>query len=335
MKREIAVLGDGGWGTALSIILNSKGEKVTLWGVFPEYISLLEQKRENIKFLPKIKIPKAIKLTSNLKEALTGKKIIILAIPSQHLREICKKMKPYFLKDTLIISVSKGIENKTLKRMSEVIKEELGAHKIAVLSGPSHAEETIRNCPTTVVAACYKKELALKVQKLLFTDTFRIYTHSDIVGVELGGALKNVIAIAAGMCTGLNLGSNATSALLTRGIAEITRLGMKMGAKKGTFSGLSGIGDLITTCISEYGRNKTFGQTIAGGKSQTKVLRETEMVVEGVATAKSAYALAKQYQVETPIINAVYAVLYKNIPPKQALAKLMSRSPKSEEEDIV
>ncbi|MFC2140631.1 NAD(P)H-dependent glycerol-3-phosphate dehydrogenase [Candidatus Auribacterota bacterium] len=331
MKRKIVVLGDGGWGTTLSILLNQKGEEVTLWGIFPEYISLIKEKRENPKFLPNIKISASIQLTSDIKEALDDKTIIISTVPSQHFRKICKKIAPYLKKETMIISASKGIENDSLKRMSEVIKDELKTEKIVVLSGPSHAEETVKGCPTTVVAASEREELAKKTQELFISDKFRVYTHSDVIGVELGGSLKNVIAIAAGMCDGMDLGNNAKAALLTRAMVEITRLGTSMGAKQSTFFGLSGMGDLITTCVSEYGRNKRFGFSIAQGKSKDEILNETDMVVEGVATAKSVYALGKKYQVEMPITQAVYDVLFNKVEPKQAVLNLMTRSPKSEE----
>lgn len=327
---KIAVLGDGGWGATLSILLCKKKYDVTLWGVFPAYISYLRDRRENTKFLPGIKIPQGLKISDSLKEATAGAEIIVLAVPSQFIRSVLKKLRSLNLTKAIFVNVAKGIENSTLMRMSEVIKDVLGNVKVVTLSGPSIAREVAMGVPTTAVASSDDRKLAEKAQDIFGTETFRVYTSDDLTGVELGGSLKNIIAIAAGMNDGLGFGANSKAALLTRGLVEMARLGAAMGASKDTFSGLSGMGDLITTCISKHGRNRWLGEEIGKGRSLSEIQKETEMVVEGVATTESAYELAKKYKVEMPITEQIYEVLYDDKDPKKAVVELMTREPKSE-----
>ncbi len=328
--NKISVIGDGGWGTTLAVLLAKKGFDVSLWGAFPEYVKIVKNTRENIKFLPGVKIQDNIAITSSLKEVLDGRDLVVLAVPSQFMRDVLKKMKNEDLKNKRFVSVTKGIENGTLKRMSEVITECLGKQKLAVLSGPTIALEVANLSPTTAVIASDDEELARDAQEAFFTDRFRVYTSEDMMGVEIGASLKNIIAIAAGTLDGLGFGTNAKAALLTRGLVEIVRLGVAMGAKRETFYGLSGLGDLTTTCVSQYSRNRWFGEEIGRGKKPSDILKETDMVVEGVATSKAAYNLAKKHNVEMPITAEIYRVLYENKDPKIAVHDLMTRSPKPE-----
>ncbi len=330
--KNIAVIGDGGWGTTLAILLNKNGAKVSLWGAFPDYIGSMKAKRENVKFLPGITIPPEISLTSELSEAVSGTDIVVLAVPSQYMRSVALRLKDAgaVLADKVFVSVSKGIEDKTLIRMSEVIRGILGAVRIGVLSGPTISYEVARGLPTTVVAASEDEDTAKEIQDLFMTDNFRVYTNNDIIGVELGGSLKNVIAIAAGISDGLGFGVNTKAGLLVRGIVEIARLGIKMGARQETFYGISGLGDLMTTCVSSHGRNRWFGEEIGKGKKPQDVLKATEMVVEGAVTAKSCHELRKKYGVEMPISEQIYAVIYENKDPKTAVRDLMTRERKAE-----
>ena len=330
-RNRISVIGDGGWGTTLAVLLSKKGFKVTLWGAFAQYVASIAKKRENRDFLPGVRIPKDIIITSELKEAIYGKDLIIFAVPSIYLRSVLKKIKKIgFSKDTLYLSVVKGIEFGSLKRMSEVIREELGAVKLGVLSGPTIAYEVARGVPTTAVVASSDTKIRRYLQEVFSTERFRIYTNSDIVGVELGGSLKNIIAIACGISDGLGFGSNTKAAILTRGLAEISRLGIAMGAKAGTFSGLSGLGDLITTCVSSHSRNRFVGEQIGRGRKLKQIRDKMQMVAEGVPTARSAYALSLKYRVELPICSEVYRVLYKNKSPLVAVKDLMTRERKEE-----
>jgi len=328
--KNISIIGDGGWGTTLAILLAGKGHDVTLWGAFPEYVETIRTKRVNAKFLPGVKIPHEIKITSSLNEAVESKDIMVLAVPSQYMRSVLTRLTAYKLSDKIFVSVTKGIENKTLKRMSEIAHELLGKIDICALSGPTIAHEVAQGSPTTIVASSGNITLAKEIQNVFITDLFRVYTNSDIIGVELGGSLKNVIAIAAGICDALGFGTNAKSALLTRGLFEMARLGIAMGAKRETFYGLSGLGDLTTTCISKYSRNHHFGEEIGKGKTSKEALKETEMVVEGMATTESAYELAKRHKVEMPIVSEIYKVLYEKKDPKAGVHDLMTRSPKEE-----
>lgn len=330
-KLNIAVLGDGGWGTTLAILLSKKGYRLTLWGAFEDYVSQLDKKRINSKFLPGIKIPKEIKITHDLNYAVTKNKLIIFAIPSQHIREILTKVSGLdYPKDGIFLSVTKGIEISSLKRMSEVIHEELGNIKLAVLSGPTIAHEVALGIPTTAVVASADTKLRKYLQNVFMTERFRIYTNEDVIGVELGGSLKNVVAIACGVSDGLGFGTNTKAALLSRGLAEISRLGHAMGSKVSTFSGISGLGDLVTTCVSPYSRNRFVGVEIGKGKTLTQVQTHMQMVAEGVPTAKSAYLLSLKYKVDMPITKEVHSVLYRNKSPLEAVKDLMTREKKEE-----
>lgn len=328
--KRITVIGDGGWGTTLAMILNQKGKSVTVWGVFPEYIEIMKSKSENVKFLPGVKIPEAIALTSELAPAVRDAEILILAAPSQHMREVAGRMKGLKLDGKLFVSVSKGIENHSLMRMSQVIRDVLGKVRIGVLSGPTISYEVARGLPTTVVAAAEEEKTAKEIQDLFMTENFRIYTNTDITGVELGGSLKNVIAIAAGISDGMGFGANTKSALLVRGIVEIARLGAAMGARQETFYGVSGLGDLVTTCVSTHGRNRWFGEEVGKGKKPDEVLKSTEMVIEGVGTAESCHELQRKYNIEMPIAEEIYAIIYQGKDPKAAVRDLMTRKKKSE-----
>lgn len=330
-KYKIAILGDGGWGTTLAIILAEKNYSVTLWGAFPEYIKTLQQKRINSKFLPGIKIPSSVSFSADLNQTIICNDIVVIAVPSQYLRDVVRKIKniPGY-KNKIFLSVTKGIELKTLKRMSEVIRELLGNIKLAVLSGPTIAHEIAVKNPATAVIASGDRKIRKTLQHIFMTERFRIYTNSDIIGVELGGSLKNIIAIASGICDGLGFGTNAKAALLSRGLAEISRLGKAMGAKKETFSGISGLGDLVTTCVSSYSRNRYVGEQIGKGKTLERIQSHMQMIAEGVPTTKSAYNLSKKYNVRMPITSEVYAVLYKNKPVAKAVKDLMTRDKKEE-----
>ena len=334
-KTRVAVLGDGGWGTTLAILLFRKGVEVALWGAFPDYVQFLRKRRINAKFLPGIPIPRGLRITASLEEAVGGRGVIVAAVPSHHLRGVCRRLAPLLPRKRgaggpLVISASKGIETDTLMRMSEVIGGEVPGVRVAALSGPSHAEEVAREIPTTVVAASAHAPSAIEAQRLLMTERFRVYTNRDLVGVEIAGAIKNVIAIAAGASDGLGFGDNAKAALITRGIVEIARLGARMGASAETFAGLAGIGDLITTCVSRYGRNRRVGELIAKGKTLRQVVEGMEMVAEGIRTTKAAWRLSRLKRVEMPITEKVYAVLYRGKDPSAAVRELMMRSPKAE-----
>ena len=329
-KLRIGVLGDGGWGTTLAILLSSKGYPVTLWGAFADYAKQMAKTRHNHKFLPGIKIPPQIKITSDIKNATQDKEIVVLAIPSQYTRMTLKKIKGNFAKKTIFLSVTKGIEISSSKRMSEIIRAELGPVKLAVLSGPTIAAEVVKEVPTTAVAASSDKQIRKTIQAVFSTKRFRVYTNPDVIGVELGGSLKNVIAIACGVSDGLGFGTNTKAAILTRGLAEISRLGKAMGAKPETFSGISGLGDLVTTCISKQSRNRSVGEMIGKGKSLKEIFSHMQMVAEGVPTAKSAYALSLKYKIDMPITKEIYHLLYKNKSPRQAVNDLMTRKSKEE-----
>jgi glycerol-3-phosphate dehydrogenase (NAD(P)+) len=328
---KISVLGDGGWGTTIAILLYNQGNSVTLWGAFPGYVAYLKHKRINTRFLSGIRIPRTLEITDDLKRAVYSKDLIVLAIPSQYMRQIIRRIKVYdILKKTIFLSVTKGIETNTLMRMSEVIEEELGEIKLAVLSGPTIAYEVAREIPTTSVIASQRRNLRMFLAHLFNTRRFRVYTNKDMAGVELGGSLKNIIAIACGISDGLGFGTNTKAALLSRGLAEISRLGMRMGAEAKTFSGIAGLGDLVTTCISPFSRNRYLGEQIGKGKILKQVICKMKMVAEGVPTTKAAYQLALKYKVDMPITKEVYLVLYKNKSPSRAVKDLMARSLKEE-----
>ncbi len=325
-KIATSVIGDGGWGTTLAILLSGKGYPVRLWSVFPEYAKHLREKRENVKFLPGFPIPQEIVISSDIREVIEGTEVVVLAPPSHFMRDVAGKLRGIDLSKKILVSVSKGIENETLLRMSEVIREALGKKsRLAVLSGPTIAPEVAERLPAMAVVASEDEEVAEKVQELFATDSFGVYLSRDVIGVELGGSLKNVIAIAAGISDGLGLGTNTKAALFMCGLVEIARLGVKMGAKVETFSGLSGMGDLVTTCLSSKSRNRWLGEEVGKGKHVEELLKGTEMVVEGVKTALSALALGKKYKMELPITQQVKSVLYDKKDPLLAVKDLMNR----------
>ena len=328
---KIAVLGDGGWGTALAILLKNKGFDVSLWGIFEDNVEEIRKDSENIKFLPGIKIPESIQFTCDVYDACQDADLIVLAIPSRFLRQVLIKNRDSLKRVRAgFVSVVKGLEEKTLKRMSEVVFEILGEVEIAVLSGPSIAPEVARGVPTAVVVSSVDEVFAHKVRDIFMTDKFRVYTNKDIVGVELGGSLKNIIAIASGISDGLGFGTNTKSAILARGLLEMTRLGVAMGASPETFKGLSGLGDLITTCISLEGRNRGFGEKIGKGSKPQDILKKSVMEIEGAWTSKAAIELGKKHKIELPITQQVYSVLFENKSPLLAVNELMTREPKGE-----
>lgn len=328
-----AVLGAGGWGTTISIMLNSLGYNVTLYEYKTDYAEVLRSERENKIYLPGIEIPKDIIITSDIEEATSKKHIIILAIPTQYIRSVINNINFNDIKDSYVVNLAKGIEVDTLKRVSEIIKDvfpEISAENISTLSGPSHAEEVVRKIPTAVVVGSVSIQTARFIQKIFINSYFRVYASTDIIGVELGGSLKNVIAIGAGICDGAGFGDNTKAAIMTRGIAEISRLGVALGAKPETFAGLSGMGDVIVTCMSKYSRNRFVGEQIGKGKKLSQILNEMQMVAEGVTTAKSVYQLSQKVKVEVPICTEVYKILYEDKDPTIATNDLMNRQPKEE-----
>lgn len=329
---KISVLGAGSWGTALAIILNNNGHNVTLWEFKKEYIKGLVKHRENKIFLPGIKIPQEIEITHSLDQASINQHMIVIAIPTQFVRSVLHKMKKQHFPNTTFVSVAKGIEKETLLTVDNIILDELDIdpHNIAVLSGPSHAEEVSRKIPTAVVAASSNLNTAKDVQAAFMTSYFRVYSSTDIKGVELGGALKNVIAIGAGIIDGAKFGDNTKAAIMTRGIAEISRLGIELGAKPETFSGLSGMGDLIVTCISKHSRNRYVGEQLGMGKKLPAILKSMKMVAEGVETCQSVHQLAAQHHIDVPISNAVHSILFEERDPIKVTYELMSRGMKAE-----
>lgn len=330
-REKIAVLGDGGWGTALALVLNERGVEVLLWSPFPDYAKELASTRRNPKFLPGVTIPEEIAVTADL-EALSSASVFLSVVPSKYLRAVMERFKEHYPGDRPIVSATKGLEQGTLLTATSVIRDVLGDVPLAVLSGPSHAEEVAQRMPTTVVLACTHADQARHIQDLLNTERFRVYTHDDMIGVELGGVLKNVISIAAGIVDGLGFGANTKSALLSRGIVEIGRLGVAIGAQRNSFFGLSGIGDLITSCFSPYGRNRSVGEKLGKGLKIDQILQEMEMVAEGVGTARCVKQLMDRYQVEMPICLEVYRVIYEDKAPDRAVHDLMTRQLKDEVE---
>lgn len=323
---NVTVIGTGGWGTALAVLLHSNKHRVTLWGRLPEEVNPILADRENKAFLPGVKIPGEINVTLDTPAALRGAELVVLAVPSHGMRPICRQVRESLPAGATLVHVAKGLETDTGARMSEVIAAELKRDAI-VLSGPSHAEEVARGIPTAVVVAGPNAGLA---QQAFMNERFRIYTHDDVAGVELGGALKNVIAVAAGVCDGIGFGDNSKAALCTRGLAEMARLGVACGAKRETFFGLSGIGDLIVTAFSRHSRNRGFGERLGKGELPEAIAGSTPMVAEGVKTAKSASQLAHKLGVELPITREVYSIIYEGKPVKLAMRDLMSREAKPE-----
>ncbi len=329
-NEKIAVLGAGSWGMTLAILLAER-HNVKIWEFDKEQCEKLNKDRENKKFLPGIKIPDSIFISNNIEEVISDSNIVFFAVPSHIVRSLAARVKD-LIKDKIIVNVAKGIDTDTLERLSEVIRKESNTDKVVVLSGPSHAEEVSRKIPTTVVISAIKESnIDLEyLQKVIMTDRFRVYTNDDIIGVELGGALKNIIAIASGISDGLGYGSNTKAALMTRGLAEIERLGIKLGAKRETFAGLTGMGDLITTCISKFSRNRFVGEELGKGKKLKEILNNMIMVAEGVKTTLAAYKLSRKYEVVMPITEEVYKILYEDKDAKESVTTLMLRSPKPE-----
>lgn len=335
MKEKIGILGGGSWGTALAILLAKKGNNVNLWLRNKKQLDSIKETRENKKYLPEIKLPDNIFLTSDIEEAIYNKDLILISVPTQEVREVLNLSRSYVKENQVILNVSKGIENKSLLRISQIVEEFLPNNKYAVLSGPSHAEEVARGMATTVVSASKYKDVAEYIQDLFITSSFRVYTNPDITGVELGGALKNIIALGAGVSDGLKSGDNAKAALITRGIFEMSKLGIEMGAKSETFSGLSGIGDLIVTCTSMHSRNRRAGILIGEGIRVEDAIKKIGMAVEGIKTTKSAFDLSEKYDVEMPITKELYDVLYNKKDVSNSVSNLMLRDKKREMENIV
>ena len=326
---KIGVIGSRTWGTALAVLLTGNGHEVELWSAVPAEVEALTATRRHPN-LGDTPIPEKIRVTGDLEQAMKDKELLVLSVPSVYVRETAHRMAPFLKEGQVITNVAKGIEDTTLKNLSEIIEEELPAARVTVLSGPSHAEEVSRGLPTTCVAGAHRRQDAELVQNLFMSPVFRVYTSPDMLGIELGGALKNVIALAAGIADGLGCGDNTKAALITRGIAEITRLGTAMGGSPETFSGLTGIGDLIVTCASMHSRNRRAGILIGKGYTMDEAMKEVKMVVEGVYSARAARALSKKYQVSMPIVEQVNEVLFDGKPAKDALYDLMLRDRRAE-----
>ena len=331
---KAGVIGSGSWGTALARVLSKNGHEVTLWSRREEESLMLREERENKSKLPGVKLPDDIICTTDLEQTVKGKDILVLATASPSIRSMAKKMAPFVAEGQIIVDVSKGIEESTLMILTDVIEQEIPQCQAAVLSGPSHAEEVGRDIPTTVVAGAKKKETAEYIQNIFMNKVFRVYTSPDMLGIEPGGALKNVIALAAGAADGLGCGDNTKAALITRGIAEMSRLGVAMGGHIETFNGLTGIGDLIVTCASMHSRNRRAGILIGQGKTMQEAMDEVKMVVEGVNSAKAAKILAEKYEIDMPIVQEVNKVLFEDKPAKEALADLMLRDKKIEHPEL-
>lgn len=325
----ISVIGGGSWGTAIAAHLAEKGYDVTLWACESEVVGCINSVGKNDLYLPDIILPHNVHATNDYKEAVESARYVISVVPTQHIRPVITAIKPYVKADAIVVSASKGIENNTYCLPSKIIGDIL-CRPVAVLSGPSFAKEVALKLPTAVTLAATDKRSALILQELFTTDFFRVYTHDDVVGVEVGGAIKNVIAIASGICEGLGLGNNARAALLTRGLSEITRLGVAMGARENTFSGLSGLGDLMLTCTAMMSRNFTVGYKLGRGERLQDIMANTKSIAEGVSTTKAAYELSMRLSIEMPITEQIYLTLYKNKPPFEAVKDLMTRSLKAE-----
>lgn len=331
---EIGIIGAGSWGTALSLLLQKNGNRVTVWSIMEDEIHMLNQDREQKDKLPGVKLPEDMLFTTDLEAAVTGKDVLVLAVPSPYTRSTSAMMKPFVAGGQKIVNVAKGIEETTLMTLSQMIEEEIPQADVSVLSGPSHAEEVGKGLPTTIVVGSKSRETAEYLQNLFMNEVFRVYISSDVLGIELGAALKNVVALAAGIADGLGYGDNTKAALITRGIAEIARLGLAMGGRLETFYGLTGIGDLIVTCASMHSRNRRAGILIGKGASMEEAMEEVKMVVEGVYSAKAGFALAKKYQVSMPIIEQVNEVLFANKSADLAVKELMERDKKIENFDL-
>lgn len=331
MATTIAVLGDGAWGTAMALLLASQPDtRVTIWSAREENAQALRQDRENKRFLPGVPLPANIQLTAHPAEAIKGAELWVSAIPTVYLRETIQRFQPYATPETAVVSLTKGIEIATFRRPAQIIQEILGTDHVMALSGPTHAEEVSRGMPTAALVAGRDWPLTNRVQQLFSTERFRVYTNSDLIGVELAGALKNVIGIAAGIGDGLNFGDNAKSALLARGLVEMSRFGAAMGAEAETFTGLAGMGDLITTCFSRHGRNRRVGERLGNGETLQDILASSPAIVEGVTTAKAVHERISTMGLEMPIVSCVYSVLYEGVSPREAVTMLMTRKTGSE-----
>ena len=327
---KVSVMGAGAWGIALAIVLRNNNNDVTIWSKLENEVNMLKNERENSISLPGIKLQDDIKITTDLREAAKDTDIIVMAVASRFTRETAAAIKDMVKPGQIIVNVSKGIEDVTFMTLTDVIKDELPGVEVAALSGPSHAEEVGKGIPTSVVVGAYSKETAEKIQNVFMNNVFRVYTSPDVLGIELGGSLKNVIALAAGMADGVGCGDNTKAALITRGIAELSRLGLKMGADEKTLGGLSGIGDLIVTCASMHSRNRRAGILIGQGKTPDEAMTEVKAVVEGVYSAKAAYNLAKKYNVSMTLVEQVNKVLFEGKEVRSAIMDLMGREKKSE-----
>ncbi len=322
---KITVLGAGSWGVALAMLLKKNGHDVAVWSLMEDEVTMLQTHREHIKNLPGIKIDDRILITNNAEEAISGAVMVVFAVPSRFVRSTASLVKPFIKNEQIIINVGKGLEDQTLCTLEQVLRDVLPNNHVAVLSGPSHAEEVAKNIPTSVVAACIDEEVVHEIQHAFMNENFRVYGSTDVIGVEMGGSLKNVIALAAGISDGLGFGDNSKAALMTRGMAEISRLGLAMGGEAKTYNGLSGIGDLIVTCTSMHSRNRRAGILLGKGYTLEEAQEEVQMVVEGVYAARAALALAKNHNVEMPIIEEVNAILFEGKDPKIAVRSLMER----------
>ena len=327
---NLGIIGAGSWGIALSVVLADNGHTVKVWSLIEDEVNMLSQKHEHVDKLPGVIIPDTVSFTTDFKEAIHDRDMVVLAVPSPFIRSTAKQMTEFVAKDQLIVVVSKGIEEDSLMILSDIVEQEIPQANVAVLSGPSHAEEVGRRLPTTVVAGAKTKATAEKIQEYFMNQVFRVYSSSDILGIELGGSLKNVIALAAGMADGLGFGDNTKAALITRGIKEISELAVKMGARSETLSGLTGIGDLIVTCASQHSRNRKAGMLIGQGYTMQEAMDEVKMVVEGVYSAKAAYRLSEKYDVDMPIVKEVNNILFGGQSAKQGVVDLMARDRKSE-----
>jgi glycerol-3-phosphate dehydrogenase (NAD(P)+) len=335
-RIKIGVVGAGSWGTAIANLLGDKGFKVHLWALEKEVVQDILEFKENKTFLPSVGLSSNIIPSNDLAEVVSEKDLVILIVPSQNMREVSLDLSGYLSKNSIVVSASKGIENKTYLRMSEILKETLSTiskRSIAVLSGPSFAKEVANKVPTAITVAAKHHDIAAFIQNILSTPFFRVYTNNDLVGVELGGSVKNVIAIATGISDGLGLGLNTRAAIITRGQTEIRRLGLKLGANPRTFTGLSGFGDLVLTCTGNLSRNHTVGEKIGKGMKLQDILSEMHMVAEGIKTAKSVYNLSKKKKVDMPISHTVYSALYEDVSPSEAVSQLMTRDLKKELDD--
>jgi glycerol-3-phosphate dehydrogenase (NAD(P)+) len=328
----VAVLGAGSWGVTLAQLLAEKGNPVRLWCFLEEEAEMLEEERERSDILPGIKLPESIPISTDAPATADGADVVLFAVPSFGVRKTALRVKGAVGPDALVVSASKGIEEKTFKRMTEVLESVLDyVRAVAALSGPSHAEEVSRKMPTTITVACTDETAAVELQELFMTPYFRVYTNDDVIGVELGAALKNVIAIASGVADGLGFGDNSKGALLTRGLAEIKRLGVDMGARPATFAGLSGLGDLITTCMSRHSRNRYVGERLGWGEKLDDIIAGMKMVAEGVRTTRTARELAKLRDIEMPITEEMYLVMFEGKDPRLAVSDLMTRDAKAED----